>query len=242
MKIWISAPSTSIAARATAHGEPSTRAVTPTGSNADAMLKIAALCGEYGHTYATGSWWPDEDELRRRGIAVVRFVQRPGELVYVGIGTLHWVRAEGATVNIAWNVGPATVRQFQAAVRRYQLNRERQAKSIVPLQTLAWSLLTAGLVSGGNASLVDSVREFCRSSLREERQAADMCLQHNIVNRQRTVNLFCASCLGELFNHVFTSRKKDYCGRCVELLKLHQSVTVTLGRPLGELEELFASC
>lgn len=58
--------------------------------------------------YLTGSWWPILDDLYASNIPVYRFVQRPGDLVWINAGTVHWVQATGWCNNIAWNVGPLT--------------------------------------------------------------------------------------------------------------------------------------
>lgn len=58
--------------------------------------------------YLTGSWWPILEDLYRSNIPVYRFVQRPGDLVWINAGTVHWVQATGWCNNIAWNVGPLT--------------------------------------------------------------------------------------------------------------------------------------
>ena len=48
------------------------------------------------------------DDLYASNIPVYRFVQRPGDLVWINAGTVHWVQATGWCNNIAWNVGPLT--------------------------------------------------------------------------------------------------------------------------------------
>lgn len=58
--------------------------------------------------YLTGSWWPILEDLYRSNIPVYRFIQRPGDLVWINAGTVHWVQATGWCNNIAWNVGPLT--------------------------------------------------------------------------------------------------------------------------------------
>lgn len=62
----------------------------------------------HGVDYLTGSWWPILDDLYASNIPVYRFVQRPGDLVWINAGTVHWVQATGWCNNIAWNVGPLT--------------------------------------------------------------------------------------------------------------------------------------
>lgn len=40
-----------------------------------------------------GSWWPILQDLFAENIPVYRFHQKPGDLVFVGAGTIHWVQA-----------------------------------------------------------------------------------------------------------------------------------------------------
>lgn len=56
------------------------------------------------------------------------------------LGTVHWVQALGWCNNIAWNVGPLTIEQYQSAVIRYEFNKMENFKSIVPLIQLTWNL------------------------------------------------------------------------------------------------------
>lgn len=60
----------------------------------------------HGVDYLTGSWWPVLEDLYNANIPVYRFIQRPGDLVWINAGTVHWVQAVGWCNNIAWNVGP----------------------------------------------------------------------------------------------------------------------------------------
>ena len=205
--------------------------------SAEVATQLEVLCARYGHDYFRGSWWPDEAELVRAGVAVTRFVQRPGEPVCVGIGCLHWVRAEGTTINVAWSVGPATARQFEAAARRYTLNRARNIKSIVPMQALAWRLLAADVVKASDA-LFSSVRAFCAWSLDEERRQAVCCASRKLrAEVSASDAAYCDGCAAELFNHVFESMRKHFCHRCVGQ---RRGLAVTLRRPLEQLEQMLA--
>ena len=79
--------------------------------------------------YLHGSWWPKLSDLMDFGIpcyrhvfiynkllndlfhiSVSRFMQRPGEVVYINTGCVHWVQAAGWCNNVAWNTGPLTHR------------------------------------------------------------------------------------------------------------------------------------
>uniref|UniRef100_A0A183TQ98 JmjC domain-containing protein n=1 Tax=Schistocephalus solidus TaxID=70667 RepID=A0A183TQ98_SCHSO len=94
----------------------------------------------HGVDYFTGAWWPDLEELRRERIPLYRFIQRPGDLVWINSGSVHWVQAIGWCNNIAYNVGPLTARQYQLALERYEFNRLCGIKSIVPLMHLSWQI------------------------------------------------------------------------------------------------------
>lgn len=101
---------------------------------------VRELCERHGLSYLHGSWWPDPDELRAHGVPVYRFTQRPGDLVWVNAGCVHWVQATGWCNNIAWNVGPLTARQYTLALERYEWNKVQNFKSIVPMVHLTWNL------------------------------------------------------------------------------------------------------
>lgn len=40
-----------------------------------------------------GSWWPILEELYEERIPVYRFIQRPGDLVWLSPGVVHWVQS-----------------------------------------------------------------------------------------------------------------------------------------------------
>ena len=67
-------------------------------------------------------------------------MQRPGELVWVNTGCVHWVQASGWCNNVAWNTGPLTYRQFTAAIHRYEWNKTQRYQSIVAMVRLISAL------------------------------------------------------------------------------------------------------
>ena len=60
-------------------------------------------------------------------------MQRPGEVVWVNTGCVHWVQASGWCNNVAWNTGPLTYRQYKAAIERYEWNKSQRYQSIVAM-------------------------------------------------------------------------------------------------------------
>uniref|UniRef100_A0A668AQE4 [histone H3]-trimethyl-L-lysine(27) demethylase n=1 Tax=Myripristis murdjan TaxID=586833 RepID=A0A668AQE4_9TELE len=69
---------------------------------------INDFCEKNNINFLMGSWWPNLEDLYEANVPVYRFIQRPGDLVWLNTGTVHWVQAIGWCNNIAWNVGPLT--------------------------------------------------------------------------------------------------------------------------------------
>lgn len=54
---------------------------------------IQDMCERNGINYLYGSWWPILEDLYEEDVPVYRFIQKPGDLVWIGPGTVHWVQA-----------------------------------------------------------------------------------------------------------------------------------------------------
>ncbi|XP_030641677.1 lysine-specific demethylase 6A isoform X2 [Chanos chanos] len=98
------------------------------------------FCEKNNINFLMGSWWPNLEDLYEANVPVYRFIQRPGDLVWLNTGTVHWVQAIGWCNNIAWNVGPLTAHQYKLAVERYEWNKLQSVKSIVPMIHLSWNM------------------------------------------------------------------------------------------------------
>lgn len=88
-----------------------------------ASCLISLPCFRKNLDFLKGSWWPDYEELIEAGIPVHRFIQKAGDIVYVGSGTIHWVQSLGWCNNIAWNVGPLTAEQYQMILFSHEWNK-----------------------------------------------------------------------------------------------------------------------
>ncbi|KAF6072986.1 ubiquitously transcribed tetratricopeptide repeat containing, Y-linked [Phyllostomus discolor] len=98
------------------------------------------FCEKNNLNFLMSSWWPNLEELYEANVPVYRFIQRPGDLVWINAGTVHWVQAVGWCNNIAWNVGPLTACQYKLAVERYEWNKLQNVKSLVPMVHLSWNM------------------------------------------------------------------------------------------------------
>ncbi len=80
------------------------------------------------------------EDLRAAGVPVYRFTQKMGDIVWVNVGTVHWVQASGWCNNTAWNVGPFTAKQYEEAITRYEWNKLTGFVSVVPMVRLTWNV------------------------------------------------------------------------------------------------------
>ena len=47
---------------------------------------IHTLCEKHGVNFLNGSWWPILEDLYDAHVPVYRFIQKPGDLVFVNTG------------------------------------------------------------------------------------------------------------------------------------------------------------
>ncbi|KAI8772287.1 lysine-specific demethylase 6A-like isoform X4 [Biomphalaria glabrata] len=169
---------------------------------------IQDMCERNGVNYLHGSWWPILEDLYEEDVPVYRFIQKPGDLVWIGPGTVHWVQAIGWCNNIAWNVGPLTYRQYILGVERYEYNKLQSYKSIVPMITLSWNL--AQNVGFSDPKLYNAIKTTLMRSLRQVRMTLDFVedLKKEVKWHGRTSDEpahYCEECEIEVFNILFVT-------------------------------------
>lgn len=161
---------------------------------------IHKFCEQNGIDYLRDSWWPpDLKVLQEKNVPVYRFYQKPGDIVWVNVGCVHWVHSIGWCNNIAWNVGPFTTEQYQLAMERYEWNKLRQYQSIVPMVCLSWNLARNAKVS--NLTLFQLIKKCLMETMKQNYLMLEF-LKHKGVEVSRYQN------------------KNDYTTYCIEC-KVH---------------------
>ncbi|XP_054709172.1 lysine-specific demethylase 6A-like [Uloborus diversus] len=164
------------------------------------------LCERNGSNFLHGSWWPILDDLFAESVPVYRFLQRPGDLVWVNAGTVHWVQAVGFCNNVAWNVGPLNAKQYQLAVERYEWNKLENYKSIVPMAHLTWNL--ARNLKLSDRKLFEQIKYCLLRTLRQCQMTLEFLkeLKKEVKWHGRGKNEaahYCVGCEVEVFNILF---------------------------------------
>ncbi|XP_033928109.1 lysine-specific demethylase 6B [Melopsittacus undulatus] len=182
---------------------------------------ISGFCDRHGVDYLTGSWWPVLEDLYSSNIPVYRFVQRPGDLVWINAGTVHWVQATGWCNNIAWNVGPLTAYQYQLALERYEWNEVKNVKSIVPMIHVSWNV--ARTVKISDPDLYSMIKYCLLQSIKHcQVQRESLVRAGKKITFQARVKdepaYYCNECDVEVFNILFvtseTGGRNTYLVHC----------------------------
>ncbi|RXN32703.1 lysine-specific demethylase 6B-like isoform X1 [Labeo rohita] len=182
---------------------------------------ISDICEKHGVDYLTGSWWPVLEDLYRSNIPVYRFIQRPGDLVWINAGTVHWVQAVGWCNNIAWNVGPLNAYQYQLALERFEWNEIKKVKSIVPMIHVSWNVARTLKITDPNTfkmikhCLLQSIKHI--QILRDQLVSAGKKISYQSRVKDEPA-YYCNECDVEVFNLLFVtsenSSRKTYVVHC----------------------------
>ncbi|OMJ78915.1 hypothetical protein SteCoe_21185 [Stentor coeruleus] len=147
-------------------------------------------------------WWPDEIYCIAKGLNVFHTYQEPGDLIFVGPGTIHWVKSCGVTTNSAWNFGPKYLNNFRNSFERYYINKAISYKNLVPLHILSLDLLNMELGSL-DVNLIEFLKEqiIFKSSEEENEYISSGFKTIELNNSDNVIN--CEICYQELFRFYY---------------------------------------
>ncbi|CAF0782857.1 unnamed protein product [Brachionus calyciflorus] len=171
---------------------------------------IESYCEKNNVDYLNESWWPDLDDLKNSNVPVYRFLQKPGDLVWVNAGCVHWVQAVGWCNNVSWNVGPMVYLQYKSAIERYEWNRLKFYKSIVPMVHLSWNL--AKNIKVTDRRLYEYIKFVLMQSLKQTQLAINYiencgCELKYQARQPDEPAHYCYDCECEVFNILFVSEQ-----------------------------------
>uniref|UniRef100_W5M1F1 [histone H3]-trimethyl-L-lysine(27) demethylase n=1 Tax=Lepisosteus oculatus TaxID=7918 RepID=W5M1F1_LEPOC len=179
------------------------------------------FCEKNNINFLMGSWWPNLEDLYEANVPVYRFIQRPGDLVWINAGTVHWVQAIGWCNNIAWNVGPLTAYQYKLAVERYEWNKLQSVKSIVPMIHLSWN--TARNIKVSDPRLFEMIKYCLLRTLKQCQMLKEALIAagKEIMWHGRAKDEpahYCSICEVEVFDLLFvtseSNSRKTYIVHC----------------------------
>ena len=154
-----------------------------------------------------------------------RFLQRPGDLVWVNSGCIHWMQAQGWSNNIEWNVGPMNFKQYSMALERYEWDKLQFHKSEVPMVYLSWNI--AKNVRVADSKLYESLKSTLMRCLRQVTLTAEFVkskgCELKFHSRSRTEPAhFCGWCEIEVFGVLFIREQEEkHVVHCLDCARKH---------------------
>ncbi|XP_027002957.2 histone demethylase UTY-like isoform X3 [Tachysurus fulvidraco] len=182
---------------------------------------MSEFCEKNNVNFLMGSWWPNLEDMYEANVPVYRFIQRPGDLVWLNTGTVHWVQAIGWCNNISWNVGPLTAHQYKLAVERYEWNKLQTVKSAVPMVHLSWNM--ARNIKVSDHKLFEMIKFCLLRTLRQCQKVKEVLITagKETIWHGRTREepaSYCKICEVEVFNLLFVTSesysKKRFVVHC----------------------------
>ncbi len=176
---------------------------------------LLALCEKHNVDFLHDSWWPNMKDLMDDDIPVYRFLQRPGDMVWVNAGCIYWVQSSGWCNSIKWNVGPLSTYQYQMALQKWRWNRLQYSRPVIPMMHLSWNLARnirmsdEGLFIEVKKFLFESLKEF--TVQREHLNVLNVPVNLQVRRRGEPAN-FCHACDGEIFGLVFVEEEEGQPG------------------------------
>ncbi|XP_036281504.1 histone demethylase UTY isoform X2 [Pipistrellus kuhlii] len=170
------------------------------------------FCEKNNLNFLMSSWWPNLEDLYEANVPVYRFIQRPGDLVWINAGTVYWVQAIGWCNNIAWNVGPLTACQYKLAVERYEWNKLQSVKSLVPMVHLSWNM--ARNIKVSDPKLFEMIK-YCLLKVLKQCQTLREALitaGKEVIWHGRTSDEpahYCSICEVEVFDLLFVTNESN---------------------------------
>lgn len=181
-----------------------------------------------------GIWFAPTMFFMQAKINVYFSNQKPGDIVLVGPGCIHWVKALSHSVNSSWNFCTKELEMFQMAMDRYKINKQIKFRNIIPFYTLMLDLvnyeintLPLNLLGFFYQELSDIINqekneysEFISavSSTKEKTKFSKISYEKEI---DEVLVLNCDECNVELFNYwgfcqACTTRNKEIvlCLKC----------------------------
>ena len=188
---------------------------------------VASLCEKHGVSLARGgNWWPNMKDLMDEEIPVYRFMQRPGDLVWVNSGCINWTQSVGWSNNIRWNVGPLGARQYSVALERYQWNKLQSVPSAVPLVHLSWNLAKNIKINQNDERLYTAIRKTLRESLKRFILLVDYVKQLKVEPKFHGRRKYesahqCSLCEAELFGIFFVKEAPNgtHVVNCIDCVR-----------------------
>ncbi|CAD8197463.1 unnamed protein product [Paramecium octaurelia] len=158
-----------------------------------------------------GNYYLKREILKKHNIPYKRFIQKPGDLIILGAGSVYQIECLTTTITTGWSFLAMNSYSYQQMMRRYEINIKYQQYSILPLKNLFLDIF----IHHQNQQLRIYLQEFLKQELALisdlQRQKKIYSLTINYSMRQ---HCFCEECKEEIFLCCYQNQQKVVCLKC----------------------------
>jgi hypothetical protein len=177
-----------------------------------------------------GLWYEEWEYFLKNKINVLYTIQKEGDIILVGPGCIHWVKALGFAVHSSWNFFPKEKAAFETALDRFNINKKIPMRSLVPIYNLMIDILNFEMYYL-DLNLVklfyDKIRDIHLETINKFKKILNNQKYSNLKLQKEDKDIHlvvCELCYDELFNFWsfadLTKGKESYdaimCSKCFE--------------------------
>ncbi|EFO98102.1 hypothetical protein CRE_15266 [Caenorhabditis remanei] len=190
-------------------------------------------------------YWPNEQKLLAAGIQLQKFIQKPGDLAYVGPLTYHWVQSNGYCTNVSWNIGQPDFCQLAMSGITHDHNIGVEYASVMPIEPIIWRM--AEQKAQVDQKLFALIKVFLLRSVAHAQRELEYIEAKGYKftnNAELGAVMRCTTprCEKVLFNHVaFNKNLKPLCFKCCNKLTQTEKKEISVVQ-YKEMDELADIC
>jgi hypothetical protein len=187
--------------------------------------KLEKLLSKKNLKFSSMLWWPNLEELTETGITYSEYDQKPGDLIHISPGTIHWVFSNGNCTHLSWNLAPLNIRQYYMTIIKYDWNQVNKVKSLLPMIDITFKILKKANLKPNEklhmlmSKLIRKYVSYCDESIKYLESNNHFIEKGSFVVKPDYI-YYCIDCQCEIFNLIFVENYKN-----TELLEIRCSET-----------------
>jgi hypothetical protein len=179
--------------------------------------KLEELLSKKKIKFSSMSWWPNLEELSESGIIFNEYDQKPGDMIFISPGTIHWAFSNGNCTHISWNLAPLNVRQYSMAIIKYDWNQINEVKSLLPMIDITFKIIKKAHLKPNeklNVFMTKIFRKYvsyCEKTIKylESNNRFFQLIETDNLVVKSDYTYYCIDCKCEIFNLIFVKKYKN---------------------------------
>ncbi|CAD8185661.1 unnamed protein product [Paramecium pentaurelia] len=158
-----------------------------------------------------GDQYLKRELLKKYDIPYKRFIQKPGDLVILGAGSLYQIECLSTAITTGWSYLAMNSYSYQQMIKREQMNIKYKIKPEIPIKNLFLDIF----IHNKNEQLRIYLQELINQEYKIVRELIQKKKVYNLdINYQMRKHSFCTECKEEIFLFCYQNQQKVLCLKC----------------------------